>query len=125
MTQILRYSGAALLALLLVIAGFWPWVSPSARAGILVAALVAYPVQVVAFFLLVRFWGEGRRFLVVWVGGTVFRMGVILLAALVVSQTDSLSPTPTLLALAGFFFGLLLLEPLFLRSRRVESTLNL
>lgn len=124
MTQILRYSGVALLALLLVIAGFWPWVSPSARAGILVAALVAYPVQVVAFFLLVRFWGEGRRFLVVWVGGTVVRMGVILLAALAVSQMDSLSPTPTLLALAGFFFGLLLLEPLFLRARRVESTLN-
>lgn len=122
MTQIVRYGGVALLALLLAIAGLWPWVSSSARTGILVAALVAYVVQVVAFFLLVRFWGEGKRFLLVWVGGTVVRMGVILAAALVVSQTTSLPPAPTLLALAGFFFGLLLLEPLFLRPRGNEST---
>jgi CDP-diglyceride synthetase len=122
LTQTFRYGGVALLALLLVIAGLWPWVSSSARAGILVAALVAYPVQVIAFFLLARHWGEGKRFLLVWVGGTVVRMGVILLAALVVSRMESLPPAPTLLALAGFFFGLLLLEPLFLRPGRSEST---
>jgi hypothetical protein len=76
----------------------------------------------IAFFLLVRFWGEGRRFLLVWVGGTVVRMGVILLAALWVSRNEALPPAPTLLALAGFFFGLLLLEPLFLGPGRSEST---
>jgi CDP-diglyceride synthetase len=122
LTQIYAYGGVALLAVLLAIAGIWPWVSSSARAGILVAALVAYPIQLIAFFLLVRFWGEGRRFLFVWVGGTVVRMGVILLAALAVSQTETLPPAPTLLALAGFFFGLLLLETLFLRPGRSEST---
>ena len=122
MTQTYRYGGVALLALLLVIAGLWPWVSSSARTGILVAALIAYPVQMIAFFLLVRFWGEERRFLLFWVGGTVFRMGVILLAALAVSLTEMLPPAPTLLALAGFFFGLLLLEPLFLRPGRPERT---
>ncbi len=122
MTQILRYGGVALLVLLLIITGFWPWVSPSARSGLLVAALVAYPVQMVAFFLLVRFWSEGKGFLVVWVGGTIARMGVILLAAVAVSKVESLPAAPTLLALAGFFFGLLLLEPLFLRPRGNEST---
>jgi CDP-diglyceride synthetase len=122
LTQIYAYGGVALLAVLLAIAGIWPWVSSSARAGILVAALVAYPIQLIAFFLLVRFWGEGRRFLFAWVGGTVVRMGVILLAALAVSQTETLPPAPTLLALAGFFFGLLLLETLFLRPGRSEST---
>jgi len=91
----------------------------------LLAALVAYLVQMVAFFMLVRFWGDGKRFLLVWVGGTVVRIGVILVVALVVSQGDSLPPAPTLLALAGFFFGLLLLEPLFLRPRGVESTESL
>ena len=122
MNQITRYGGVAFLGLLLIIAGLWPWVSPPARTGILVAALVAYPVQMVAFFLLARFWGEGKRFLLVWVGGTVGRMGVILLAALTVSRTTSLPPAPTLLAMAGFFFGLLLLEPLFLRRRGNENT---
>ncbi len=122
MTQLLRYGGVALLALLLVTAGLWPWLSPSARTGVLVAALVAYPVQMAAFGLLLRYWNETRRFALVWVGGTVARMGVVLLAALVLTRVEGLPPAPTLLALAGFFFGLLLLEPLFLRSRGGEST---
>lgn len=125
MTQPLRYGGVAFLVLLAVNAGFWPWLSPSARAGVLAAALVAYPVQVLAFFLLVRSWKNTKRFLVVWVGGTVVRMGVILLAALVLTKVRKLPPAPTLLALAGFFFGLLLLEPLFLRLPEAESTENI
>ncbi|MFO8174865.1 MAG: hypothetical protein ACQET1_03360 [Gemmatimonadota bacterium] len=122
MIQTVRYGGVALLALLLVIAGLWPFVPQSYRMGIVVAALVAYPIQLVAFFMLIRFWGEGRRFLLVWVGGTVVRMAVILTAALAVWRMDALPPAPTLLALAGFFFGLLLLEPLFLRPPGDEST---
>ena len=111
----------AFLAISLVIAGSWPWLSPSARTGLLVAALVAYPVQMLAFFLLVRNWGQTKRFMIVWVGGTVVRMGVILVAALVLTRVTALPPAPTLLGLAGFFFGLLLLEPLFLRPRGAES----
>ncbi len=110
------------MVLLLANAGLWPWLSPSARTGILVAALVVYPIQMLAFFLLASFWGDSKRFLLVWVGGTVVRMGVILVAALVVTQADGLAPAPTLLGLAGFFFGLVLLEPLFLRPRGAETT---
>jgi len=122
LTQFYRYGGVAFLVLLLVNAGLWPWVSPTARTGLLVAALVAYPTQMLAFFLLVRFWEDGKRFLLVWVGGTLVRMGVILIAAVVLTQVEGLPPAPTLLGLAGFFFGLLLLEPLFLRPRGAEST---
>ena len=49
-------------------------------------------------------------------------MVVILGAALVLTQVKGLPPAPTLLGLAGFFFGLLLLEPLFLRSLGAETT---
>jgi hypothetical protein len=125
LSQIVRYGGVALGAVLLVNAGLWPFLSPSARMGILVAALIAYPIQMVAFFMLIRFWGEGNRFLLVWVGGTVVRMGVLLVVALVVSLTETLPPAPTLLGLAGFFFGLLLLELLFLKPRGIESTESL
>ena len=86
------------------------------------AAGVAYPIQMLAFFLLVRFFEDGNRFLLVWVGGTVVRMGVILGAGLILTQVEGLPPAPTLLGLAGFFFGLLLLEPLFLRPRGAETT---
>ena len=122
MNQITRYGGVAFLGLLLIIAGLWPWLTPPARTGILVAALVAYPIQILAFFLLVRHWGDTNRFLLFWVGGTVVRMAVVLAAALVLTRVESLPPAPTLLGLAGFFFGLLLLEPLFLRPRGTEST---
>ena len=109
-------------AILFLVAGSWPWVSPPARWGIVLAAMVAYPVQMVAFFLLIRFWEDRKKFLLVWVGGTLVRMVVILAAALVVAQTGLVPPAPTLIALAGFFFGLLLLEPLFLRPRGNENT---
>jgi len=122
LTQFFRYGGVALLLLLLVNAGLWPWLSGPSRAGILLAALVAYPVQMLAFFLLVRFWRDRKRFLLVWIGGTVARMGIILAAALVLTRWGGPPPAPTLLGLAGFFFGLLLLEPLFLRPRGAETT---
>ena len=122
MNQFLRYGGVALALVLVAIAGLLPWLSPEGKTGILVAAGVAYPIQMLAFFLLVRFFEDGNRFLLVWVGGTVVRMGVILGAALILTQVEGLPPAPTLLGLAGFFFGLLLLEPLFLRPRGAETT---
>jgi hypothetical protein len=122
LTQFFRYGGVAFLVLLVANAGLWPWLSPSARTGIFVAALVAYLIQMLAFFLLIKFFDDRKRFLLVWVGGTVVRMAVILVAALVLTQADGLPLAPTLLGLAGFFFGLLLLEPLFLRPRGAETT---
>ena len=125
MSRIVRYGGVALVALFVVNAALWPFLSPTGRLGMFVAALVAYPVQMVAFFMLIRFWGEGNRFLLVWIGGTVARMGVLLAVALVISRTRALPPAPTILGLAGFFFGLLLLELLFLKPRGTESTESL
>jgi hypothetical protein len=113
-----------MVVILLVTAGLWPFLSGSARTGVLVAGAVAWPIQLVAFGSLVRFWGKPERFLLVWVGGTLIRMGAIVLAAILLVRTDELPPAPTLLALAGFFFGLLLLEPLFLRRRGAENIEN-
>ena len=122
MTRFFRYGGVALGVLLLANAGLWPWLSPAARTGVLVASAIAYPIQMLAFFLLVRYLEDRKRFLLVWVGGTLVRMGMILAAALVLTKADGLPPAPTLLGLAGFFFGLLLLELLFLKPRGAEST---
>jgi hypothetical protein len=120
LTRVIRYGSTALVAVLLVVAGLWTWLSGPARAGVLIAGAVAWPIQVVAFGFLARFWGDPRRFLAVWVGGTLVRIGVILLAAILLVREEELPPAPTLLALAGFFFGLLLLEPLFLGPRADE-----
>lgn len=124
MKRVVQYGAMSLVAVLLVTAGLWPFLSGPARAGVLVAGSVAWPVQLIAFGFLVRFWGKPQQFLMVWVGGTLVRMGVIILAAILLVGAKELQPAPTLLALAGFFFGLLLLEPFFLRRRGAESIEN-
>ena len=114
MRAVLRYAaaGAALVGLGVAVA--WPVLDPRGRSGVLVAAAVALAVQVPAFAFLVRGRGRGTTgFLAAWVGGTLVRMGTILAAGLLLLGAAGVPPAPTLLGLAGFFFGLLLLEPLF------------
>lgn len=122
MSHICRYAVTALVVLVLVTGGLWPWLSPPARLGVLVAAMVAYPVQLLAFFAMFRYWDDPKRFMVAWMGGTLMRLGVILVMGLVLLRVERLPAVPTLPALAGFLFALLLLEPLFLRSREVGGS---
>jgi hypothetical protein len=117
MSAVLRYAGVSFALLLGCTLILWPWLDAGGRAGVLGAALLAYPIQVVAFGLLIRFQKETNRFLAVWAGGTVVRMLVVGIAAFVLIRYPSISPVSTLLALAGFFFGLLLLEPLFFGAK--------
>lgn len=121
MRQVVRYAVTALVILSVVVIGLWPWLDARGRLGILAAALVAYPVQVTAFALLVRQRDRGSRFLAVWAGGTVVRFGVILASAFIVVGIERIATAPMLLALAGFFFGLLLLEPAFMRPKPGET----
>jgi len=111
----LRYAGAGLALVGVAIALLWPWLDPPGRRGLVLAGAVAWPVQVVAFWLLVRRREELQSFLIAWVGGTLVRMGIVLAAAFALLRIDGVSLTPTLLGLAGFFFALLLLEPVFFR----------
>lgn len=115
MRRIGPYAGVGLGLLALVVACLWPWLGVPGRRGLVAAAMVAWPVQVVAFGLLLRYRDEPRRFLATWVGGTLLRMTVVGVAAFALTRAPGFAMTPTLLALAGFFFGLLLLEPIFFR----------
>jgi hypothetical protein len=110
------YAVAGLVVLGLATGVLWPWLDGPGRTGLLVAAGVAWVVQVPAFGLLVRYRGKTKGFLAAWVGGTLSRMVLVGLAAWAVVELPALPPAPTLLGLAGFFFGLLLLEPFFFRK---------
>ncbi len=122
MSRFWRYGAVALGVLVLVTGGLWPWLSPPARLGVLVAAMVAYPVQLLAFFAMLRYWDDPKRFMVAWMGGALMRLGVILFMGLVLLRVERLPPVPTLPALAGFLFALLLLEPLFIRRREAGGS---
>lgn len=115
MRAVAAYLGTAAAALAAATALLWPWLDAGGRAGVLAAALIALLAQALAFALLVRWRGTGHQFFAGMAGGAALRFGVVAIVAVVVSRWPIVPAGPTLLSLAGFLFGLLLLEPLFLR----------
>ena len=113
--RLLAYGVAGLLLLTLAVLLLWPLLDEAGRRGIVAAAAVAWPIQLVAFWVLVANRAELGRFLIAWVAGTLVRMVLIGVAAVALTQMTTVAMVPTLLGLAGFFFGLLLLEPVFFR----------
>lgn len=79
------------------------------------AAGVAYLVQVGAFAVLWTMRGRAVRFFAAWGGGTLARMLVVGAGALL-ARGAGLPLAPLLVALAGFLFVLMLLEPLVFRA---------
>jgi hypothetical protein len=119
-----KYAVTSVIAIATIVGGLWPILEPAGRNGVLAAAAVALPVQVIAFWALNHFRAELNGFLAAWVGGTLVRMAVIAVVAVVVIRSGTEGAVPMLLALAGFFFGLLLLEPVYFRigpSETVEA----
>ena len=85
------------------------------------AGLVAYPVQVTAFGLLLRARDRPSRFFVWWGAGIALRVAVVAAVGIVSSGLASVAPEALLLSLAGFFFVLLLMEPVFLKVDRNDA----
>ena len=107
-----RYAGASAAGVAVVILVLWPFLDSASRLGMLIAAAVALPVQWVAFAALMRFRGKPNGFLGVWMGGAALRMAVVGLEGSIA----------LLLALAGFLFGLLLLEPMYFKAAARETS---
>lgn len=116
MSAIARYVAAGLVLAAVLLVGAWPFLDAGGRRGMLVAFAVALPVQGVLFGLLSRGQGQPGAFLRAWVLGMLGRLAALGGFALVVAGGTQLPPLPTLLSFAGFLFGLLLLEPAFLRN---------
>ena len=93
-----------------------PFLEDDGRRGVLLAAGIAFPVQVAAFGLLLRAQGEPSRFFLWWGVGIAVRVVVVVAAGLTVARMESVGSEALLLSLAGFFFGLLLVEPAFLKG---------
>ena len=105
-----------------VILALWPVLDPAGHRGLLLAAGIALPVQLLAFVALLKVRGRLNGFLAVWVGGTLLRVLVIATTAFFAIRSGVGGLAPMLLGLAGFFFGLLLLEPVFFRPAAGETT---
>ena len=116
-----KYAGTGAAGVAAVILVLWPFLDPASWLGLLIAAAVALPVQWVAFAALMRFRGKPNGFLGVWVGGTLLRMAVLGLVAFLAISRGIEGSMALLLALAGFLFGLLLLEPMFFKQPASEA----
>jgi len=104
------------LLIAVAVAALFPLLDDDGRKGVLLAAAVAYPVQVTAFGLLLRSRGDPSRFFVWWGVGVAVRIGVVIIVGLLALRIESLGAEVLLLSLAGFFFGLLLIEPAFFKG---------
>ena len=116
-----KYASACVILVSTVLVGLWPFLDDAGRSGTLVAAAMVIPVQSIAFWALIRFRTERKHFLAVWIGGTLVRMAVIGIGAVIAINSGADFAIPMLLALAGFFFGLLLLEPFYFRIQSSET----
>ena len=121
MSNVTKYAFTGLVGVALITLIFMPSLDSAGRRGLVIAAFIALPIQIVAFAAMLSFRSNWNRFLAVWVGGTLLRMVAIGLAAFVAIRLDLEGLAPMLLALAGFFFGLLLIEPIYLRSENAET----
>jgi len=117
----LRYGVAAAAVVALLTLVLWPFLEPGDRQAVLVAAAVALPIQIVAFAVLVRFRGRVSGFMAAWAGGMAVRAIAVVTVAFFVIRSGAEGAVPMLLALAGFFFALLMLEPVYFRAEPSES----
>ena len=121
MSREARYTAAGAAGVAVVILVLWPFLDPAGRRGVVIAAAIALPIQVTAFWALLRYRGRVNGFLAVWAGGTLLRMAVVAFVAFLAIRSSAEGAIPMLLALAGFFFGLLLLEPFYFRPEPNET----
>jgi hypothetical protein len=116
-----KYGAAAVAVVGLGTLALWPFLEPAARRGVLVAAVVALPVQLLAFAVLLRFRGRVKGFVAAWAGGMAVRALALGAVAFFVIRSGGEGVVATLLALAGFFFALNLLEPVYFRPEPTET----
>ena len=110
-----KYGASALIVVGAITLLLWPFIDQPSRRGVLTAALIALPSQVLAFAGLIKYRARPNGFMAAWAGGMAFRALVVVITAFVVVQTRAAAAVALLLSLAGFLFALLLLEAAFFR----------
>lgn len=112
-----RYAVATILVVTIAVGAMWPFMDAPSRASLLLAAGVSMPVQWASFALVARALGDSTQFLLRWGIGILARMGVVAAVGLLLPLLGGFDGGVLILTLCGFFFVLLLLEPLFFRTQ--------
>lgn len=111
------YAVVTTLIVTLAVGGMWAFLDADGRASLLLASGIALPIQWALFLLLVRALGDSTQFLLRWGIGILARMGLVAAVGLLLPRLGDLDGGVLILSLCGFFFVLLLVEPLFFRNQ--------
>lgn len=114
MKRVVRFSVVSVTIVGAVVALAWFTLDPAAGQGVLIAGCVAVPLQIAGFAFLVRMRDDAKGLMAAWVGGVMARLAAIVAMAVVVLLVPTLAPAATMIAMAGFLFGLALLEHRYL-----------
>ncbi len=111
------YTLAALAVVGSVLLIGWPVLGSAGRRGLLLAGGVALGVQLLSFGVLAALPQASSGFMAAWAGSTLVRFAVVGGCAFWLLGMEEVDLVVALLALAGLFFVLLLMEPWALRER--------
>ena len=117
MKALVGYAVVTTLVVTLAVGGMWAFLDADGRSSLLLASAIALPVQWVLFLLVVKALGDSTQFLLRWGIGILARMGLVAAVGLLLPRLGGLDGGVLILSLCGFFFVLLLLEPLFFRNQ--------
>ena len=115
-----RYAAASIIVVLAIVGAAWPFLGDPGRSGLLVAAAIAVPVQLGAFALVSPAVGDPQQFLIRWALGVLARVAVVVALGVTRERFDGVDPAALVLSACGFFFALLVLEPVFFLNKRSE-----
>ncbi|HYC51718.1 MAG TPA: hypothetical protein VEB19_11465 [Gemmatimonadaceae bacterium] len=114
MRAFVLYVAGCVVIVALIGAIAWSFVGEGGRSAMLVSAGLAVVVQAVAFTLALVM--RRRNVLVGWGLGSLLRLVVLVVYALVAAKTMRSALTPALLSFVGFLFVTTVIEPIFLKQ---------
>jgi hypothetical protein len=109
----LLYAASCVIAIALIGAVAWAFTDAAGQQTILVSAAIALGVQLTAFTMARLL--QPRHLLLGWGLGSVLRLVVLVIYAVVVARLWRAPLTPALLSFVGFLFVTTVFEPVFLK----------
>ena len=114
MKAFVLYTASCIVSIALAGAIAWSFVSAAGRSALLVSAGLAVATQMVAFGIARGM--RRRNVMVGWGLGSLLRIVVLVVYALVAAKTMRASLTPALVSFVGFLFVTTVIEPIFLKQ---------
>ena len=114
MKAFVLYAAACVIVVALLGAIAWSFLDERGRSAMVTSAGLAVAVQLVAFGVARGL--RSRNVMLGWGVGSVLRLVVLVVYALVAAKMTQVALTPALVSFVGFLFATTVIEPIFLKQ---------